>query len=144
MKPRATASCPSDLAIHSGPGAVEYITSVNRNGRIAITPDGKYVLVTDPGSNLFLYPPASGLLIVVRTSDHSLDRYIDLKPIAAGKYADASEIIITPSNNYAFVVNPTLAGVFIIDIRQLKVIKRIEFWPYGATIGSLALGTKPK
>jgi DNA-binding beta-propeller fold protein YncE len=56
-------------------GAGEYITNDNPNGQIAITPDGKYVLVTDPGSH---WGPSSGsgLLTVVRTSDHSLDGYI--------------------------------------------------------------------
>ncbi|MCH7826577.1 MAG: carboxypeptidase-like regulatory domain-containing protein, partial [Bacteroidetes bacterium] len=124
-------------------GAVEYITNANPNGRIAITPDGQYVLVTDPGSNLFLYAPPSGLLIVVRTSDHSLDKYIDIKPIA-GDNTSAAEIIITPSNNYAFVTNSNGGDVFIIDIRQLKAIKRLEFRPISTTIRSLALGGKPK
>lgn len=124
-------------------GAVKYITNAAPNGQIAITPDGQYVLVTDPGTNLFHDDPASGLLIVVRTIDHRLDRYIDVKPIA-GDNPTTSEIIITPSNNYAFVTNSNGGDVFIIDIRQLKAIKRIEFRPIGATIRSLALGSKPK
>lgn len=123
-------------------GTVEYITNANPNGRIAITPDGRYVLVTDPGSN-FPMSLGSGLLIVVRTSDHRLDGYIDVKPIA-GDNPTTSEIIITPSNNYAFVTNSNGGDVFIIDIRQLKAIKRIEFRPIGATIRSLALGGKFK
>ncbi len=56
----------------------------------------------------------------------------------------SSQIIITPSNNYAFVANNQGGTVFVIDLRQSKAIKKIEFWPYGATIRSLALGPKPK
>ena len=123
-------------------GAVEYITNANPNGRIAITPDGQYVLVTDPGSN---FPPSqgSGLLILVRTSDHSLDQYIDIKTIA-GDNPTTSRIVITSGSNYAFTANSYGGDVFLIDINQRKAIKKFEFRPISATIGSLALGTKPK
>jgi WD40 repeat protein len=123
-------------------GAVEYITYANPNGRIAITLDGQYVLVTDPGSNAPM-SQGSGLLIVVRTSDHSLDGYIDVKPIA-NENPTTSEIIITPSSNYAFAANSYGGDVFIIDIKQRKAIKRLEFRPISATIRSLALGPKSK
>jgi len=123
-------------------GAVEYITNANPNGRIAITPDGKYVLVTDPGSN-FPPSPGSGLIIMVRTSDHSLDQYIDVKTIA-GDNPTTSKIVITPSSNYAFAANSYGGDVFVININQRKAIKKIEYRPTSATIGSLTLRPKPK
>jgi DNA-binding beta-propeller fold protein YncE len=123
-------------------GAVDYITPANPSGQVAITPDGQYVLVTDPGSN-FPPNPGSGLLMVVRTSDHQLDGYIDVKAIA-GDNPTTSEIVITPSCNYAFIANSYGGDIFIIDIRQRKAIKRLEFRPIGATISSLVLGSKPK
>jgi len=113
---------------------VEYITRANPYGRIAITPDGQYVLVSDPGSNI---PPSpgSGLLIVVRTGDHSLDGYIE--DVWGGE-----NIVINRTSKLAFVND--FGGVFIVDIPQRKVIKYLRFYPYGATIKSLVLGPKPK
>lgn len=123
-------------------GETEYITYANPNGQIAVTPDGQYVLVTDPGSN-FPMSPGSGLVILVRTSDHSLDQYIDIKTIA-GDNPTTSRIVITTSSNYAFAANSYGGDVFIIDLRQRKAIKRLEFRPASATIGSLVLAAKPK
>jgi len=115
-------------------GTVEYITNANPNGKIAITPDGKYVLVTDPGSN-FNPSPGSGLLIVVRTSNHSLDGYIE--DVWGGK-----NIVITPTSNLAIVNNSI--GIYFIDLPQRRTLKYFRFYPYGATIRSLALGSKQK
>lgn len=121
---------------------VEYITYVNRLGRIAVTPDGEYVIVTDPGSNLGP-SPGSGLLTVVRTSDHSLFGYIDVK-IVSGDNPSTSKIVITSSGSYAFASNSYGGDLFIIDLKQRIAIKRLEFRPLGATIGPLVLGLKPK
>lgn len=121
---------------------IEYITSVNRLGRIAVTPDGEYVIVTDPGSNIGP-SPGSGLLTVVRTSDHSFFGYIDVK-IVSGDNPSTSKIVITSSGSYAFASNSYGGDLFIIDLKQRIAIKRLEFRPLGATIGPLVLGTKPK
>jgi len=128
------------INVHSG--ETEYITYANPNGQIAVTPDGQYVLVTDPGSNAPM-SQGSGLVILVRTSDHSLDQYIDIKTIA-GDNPTTSRIVITPSSNCAFAANSYGGDVFIIDLRQRKAIKRLEFRPTSATVGSLVLGLKPK
>ncbi|MFA4906986.1 MAG: carboxypeptidase regulatory-like domain-containing protein [archaeon] len=122
--------------------AVEYITYANPNGEIAVTPDGQYVFVTDPGSTIPM-SQGSGFLIVVKTSDHSLDGYIDVNPIAF-ENPTTSRIVITHSSNYAFAANSFGGDVFVTDNRQRKAIKRIDFRPIGATIGPLVLGTKPK
>lgn len=113
---------------------VEYITYANPRGRIAITPDRQFALVTDPGYD-FPSHPGSGLLTVVRTSDHSLDGYIE--DVWMGE-----NIVINPNSNIAIVND--IIGIYFLDIPLRRIIKYFRFYPHGATIGSLSLGPKPK
>jgi hypothetical protein len=51
-------------------------------------------------------------------------------------------IVITPNRHLA-IVNDGV-GLYFIDIPQRNILKYLRFYPYGAEIGSLVLGHKPK
>jgi hypothetical protein len=111
----------------------------NPRGSLAITPDGEFLYVTDPGSWAIPEPIPSGKVFIFQTSTNRYVGEIDIRnavPPGYGKITD--RIILTPDGKTAYV-SGWINLVFVIDVQAKEVVKVIEMSAF--TI-PMALGIK--
>jgi len=119
--------------------SIKDILTVNRLSHLGVTPDGNYLLITDPGSNI-PPQPSSGNITVLNVNDYRIDGYIDLKPFAQYDNGSSIDIIISPSGKYAYV--NSLIFIYIIDLKLRKAIKSISLYNIDGPIVSFCISKK--
>ncbi|MCK4256449.1 PD40 domain-containing protein, partial [candidate division WOR-3 bacterium] len=120
--------------------SVVAVFSMNQLGSVAISPDGRYVYITDPGSYLIPEPIPSGKIYVFDTSTNTLIEDIDISE-ALGECIITDEIIMTPDGRFTYIAN-WLDKVIAVDLDRKVVEKVIQFGLTETQIVPLALGLK--
>lgn len=124
----------------------EVIASVggDRLGSLALSPDGEYIYVTEPGNHGLLEPLPRGKVFIFHTSTNSYIGEIDVKKIVqslpTGQSWQTDRIVLTTDGKIAYV-SSWIKHLFTIDLQSREVIKVMDF--NGFTI-PLMLGTKPR
>jgi len=120
--------------------SVVAVFSMNQLGSVAISPDGRYVYITDPGRYLIQEPIPSGKIYVFDASRNTPAEDINVSE-ALGECKITDKIVVTPDGRFAYVAN-WLDKVIVIDLDRREVEKVIQFGPTETQIVPLALGLK--
>ena len=111
------------------------ISIITIGSKIAITPDGRYALITEGPYRFDAVLLHKSLITVISTISHEFHGYIDLKPFGG----TAIDIVFTRSGRYAYLNNYISSRITIIDILNMKTLKRIDFYHQ---VGPMAIGSK--
>lgn len=114
---------------------------INHFSSLALSPDGEYLYITDPGGYLRLEPVPSGKVFIFQTSTNSYVGEIDTRP-AMGYVTYTDRIVIMPDGKTAYVSN-WLNDVFVLDLQRRVVKELISFPVHSGQLVPMVLGMKP-
>jgi DNA-binding beta-propeller fold protein YncE len=115
----------------------------NSLGSLALSPDGEYLYITDPGSYLLPIIIPSGKIYIFETSSNTHLGYIDVKQPQPWLHSPATDrIVIMPDGETAYVPN-WINLVFVIDLQLEEVIEILPFGPIETQIVQVVLGKIP-
>lgn len=108
---------------------------------LALSPDGKYLYLTDPGNpyNFELVP--SGKINVFRTEPFSYTDFIDVNRASGHPYTMTDGIIICPDGSRAYA-SANFSDIIVIDLIINQVVDMIRFLPRNIWLRSLGIGAK--
>jgi len=133
--------CPEGAFDLQADSAIPFTGAVtNFLGYVALSPDGEYLYVTDPGDYMRGLIQPSGKVYIFRTSTNSCIGYIDVNRATGQAHTLTDQIVITPDGKTAYV-SGWLERVFVIDLQLREVIKIIQLGPQ---ISPMVLGVKIK
>ena len=110
-------------------------------GSLALSPDGQYLYLTDPGKPLLPEPVPSGKIRVFQTNTNSPIGFIDVNE-AAGQVNTMTDRMIIGSNGRKAYVSGGFSDVFEIDLESNQVIGIVKFGESNMWIQSLALALR--
>ncbi|MGH7492755.1 MAG: hypothetical protein ACREOO_10210 [bacterium] len=114
----------------------------NYFGSLALSPDGEYLYVTDPGRYMLLEPVPTGKVFIFQTATNSYVGEIDVKKVTPfGHSWQTDRMMVLPEGRTAYVSN-WLDLLFVIDLQHREVKKIIEI-DAGSPV-PMALGVKPR
>lgn len=122
---------------------VDEIPAYNEStlGSLALSPDGQYLYLTDPGKPLLPEPVPSGKIRVFQTNTNSPIGFIDVNE-AAGQANTMTDRMIIGSNGRKAYVSGGFSDVFEIDLESNQVIGIVKFGESNMWIQSLALALR--
>ncbi len=113
----------------------------NYLGSLALSPDGAYLYITDPGKYLFPEPVPSGKLYIYKIDTYSYIGQIDVNDTSA-QYQESNatdHVMLMPDGKTAYVTN-WISLVFVMDLQNREVKKAIKFDQ--VQVVSIAIGLK--
>jgi len=114
-------------------------------GSLALTPDGKFLYLTDPGKPLLPEPVPSGKINFFQTNPFGYLGFIDVTKIDSEYfstyYAITDRILITSDGKKAFV-GLLYSDIVVIDLEINEAVNRIRFVPHNIVLRPLSLGVK--
>ena len=113
--------------------------SPNNFGRLALSPDGEYLYLTDPGIPLNPEILGSGEIKIFETDTYTSVGSINVND-ASGKINTMTEGIAINKNGSKAYVSGNYHDIYVIDLRSNKVKDIIEFEEFGVYVKPLALG----
>lgn len=133
--------CPGGAFDLQADSAIPFTGAVaNFRGYVALSPDGEYLYVTDPGSYILPIIQPSGKISIFQTNTNSYCGYIDVNKATGQAYTLTEQIVITPNGKIAYV-SGWLERIFVIDLQLREVIKIIQLGPQTSP---MVLGVKIK
>ena len=114
----------------------------NHLGSLALSADGGYLYITDPGGYLLPEPVPSGKVFIFQTSTNTYNGEIDVqKAVPFGHGWQTDRIVLMPDGRTAYVSN-WLDLIFVIDLQQREVVKLIQLGPTGVQAVPMVVGLK--
>jgi len=113
---------------------------------LAVTRDGKYVYISDPGSYSSLVNPSTGNIEILDTETNSFLPPIRTDSIETPDWAVSyiDKIVIHPTQDKAYVSTWACPVILVIDTKNNTIADTIMFsTPPGVSVGMLAIQTKP-
>lgn len=127
----------------SGPTG-EYTRLAFWNGQIDITPDSRYVLITERLESGFyngnVDTSVPGIVSIINTGNHEFDFNINVGR-STGIHSNMEETVFTPSRRYAFVVGYR-SVVFMLYVAKRKTLKVFEFGLPNGSILPMVIGSR--
>lgn len=121
--------------------SVTAVFGMNQLGSVAISPDSRYVYITDPGGYLIPEPVPSGKIYVFDTYTNTPLEDIDIGKALGDYGVITDQIIITPEGRFAFVAN-WMDKVIVVDLDKREIVKVVQFDTTMTQIVPMALALK--
>lgn len=108
-------------------------------GSLALSPDGEYLYVTDPGKYIIFDPPPIGKVRIFHTNTNRYGGDIDVNRASGHIDTITDRIVIMPDGETAYVTD-SIANLFVIDFTRREVKDIVKFIPRNISIRPVVLG----
>lgn len=108
-------------------------------GKLALSPDGEKLYLTDPGKPFSLDVLASGEVKIFDTNTHTCTGSINVNNASGKNNTMTTEIVINQNGTKAYI-SGDYTDIFVVDLKSNKVIDVIQFDESIGWISPLALG----